>query len=211
MIICIAREYGSGGHNVARKLAEMLNIPYYDKKLIDDIQDIGLERETLEKADETRASRFFSTQKFKVPDARLQGLTANDIVFQMQCEWICKKALEGPSVIVGRCADYVLRQTGIPYVSVFVTAPFDSRVDREMHKQNLTEKDAIRLVQKMDKQRQAYYDYYTEGNWGKPNSHDICINTATYGIDRSAEILYYMLKDDIIAETSPYTKRRDTI
>ena len=211
MIICIAREYGSGGHNVARKLAEMLNIPYYDKKLIDDIQDIGLERETLEKADETRASRFFSSQKFKVTDARLQGLTANDIVFQMQCEWICKKALEGPSVIVGRCADYVLRQTGFPYVSVFITAPFDSRVDREMHKQNLEEKEAIKLVQKMDKQRQAYYDYYTEGNWGKPNAHDICINTATYGIDKAAEILYNMLKDEINSEESAYTKRRDTI
>ena len=75
-------------------------------------------------------------------------------------------------MIVGRCGDYVLEQTGVPHLSIFITAPFDDRVSREMKRHQLSEKDAVALVKKMDKQRRSYYNYYTDRTWGDPHNYD---------------------------------------
>lgn len=189
MIICIAREYGSGGHDIGKRLAANLNIPYYDRKLIDAAEDIGLKRSILEKADEAKANPLLNTPQYNVSEIRFRGLSANDIVYQLQSEWIYETANKGSCVIVGRCGDYVLEQTGVPHLSIFITAPFDDRVSREMKRHQLSEKDAAALVKKMDKQRRSYYNYYTDRTWGDPHNYDLCINSTTFGIERAAKLL----------------------
>ncbi len=195
MIICIAREYGSGGHDIGRRLAANLNIPYYDRKLIDAAEDIGLKRSVLEKADETKAHPLLNTPQYHVSEVRFRGLSANDIVFQLQSEWIYETAQKGSCVIVGRCGDFVLEQTGVDHLSIFITAPFEDRVSREMQRHQLTEKDATALVKKMDKQRRSYYNYYTQRSWGDPHTYDFCINSSTFGIDQAANLLTRIIKD----------------
>ena len=195
MIICIAREYGSGGHDIGRRLAANLNIPYYDRKLIDAAEDIGLKRSVLEKADETKAHPLLNTPQYHVSEVRFRRLSANDIVFQLQSEWIYETAQKGSCVIVGRCGDFVLEQTGVDHLSIFITAPFEDRVSREMQRHQLTEKDATALVKKMDKQRRSYYNYYTQRSWGDPHTYDFCINSSTFGIDQAANLLTRIIKD----------------
>ena len=195
MIICIAREYGSGGHDIGKRLAANLNIPYYDRKLIDAAEDIGLKRSILEKADEAKANPLLNTPQYHVSEIRFRGLSANDIVYQLQSEWIYETANKGSCVIVGRCGDYVLEQTGVPHLSIFITAPFDDRVSREMKRHQLSEKDAVALVKKMDKQRRSYYNYYTDRTWGDPHNYDLCINSTTFGIERAAKLLTVFVRN----------------
>ncbi len=207
MVICIGREFASGGHDVGFKLAEMLDIPYYDKKILDDMEGLGLDRDLLERADESRASGLFRTPYFGVTESRLKGMNVHDIVYQVQCEWIYEQAQKGHCVMIGRSANAVLDHTGMPYVSVFISAPMEFRVQREMSDHGLTEKEAVMAITKADKQRRAYYNYYTEGSWGSAATYDICLNTGTYGIDRTAEILYNMLKDELDNKDSVYYRR----
>ena len=127
MVICIGREFASGGHDVGYKLAELLGIPYYDKKILDDMEGLGMNRELIERADENVAKGLFRTPYFGIKEDRLKGLDVHDIVFQMQCEWIYETAQKGHCVMIGRCANYVLDSTGVPYVSVFISAPFEYR------------------------------------------------------------------------------------
>ena len=195
MIICIAREYGSGGHDIGKRLAANLNIPYYDRKLIDAAEDIGLKRSILEKADEAKANPLLNTPQYNVSEIRFRGLSANDIVYQLQSEWIYETANKRSCVIVGRCGDYVLEQTGVPHLSIFITAPFDDRVSREMKRHQLSEKDAVALVKKMDKQRRSYYNYYTDRTWGDPHNYDLCINSTTFGIERAAKLLTVFVRN----------------
>ena len=195
MIICIAREYGSGGHDIGKRLAANLNIPYYDRKLIDAAEDIGLKRSILEKADEAKANPLLNTPQYNVSEIRFRGLSANDIVYQLQSEWIYETANKGSCVIVGRCGDYVLEQTGVPHLSIFITAPFDDRVSREMKRHQLSEKDAVALVKKMDKPRRSYYNYYTDRTWGDPHNYDLCINSTTFGIERAAKLLTVFVRN----------------
>lgn len=209
MVICIGREFASGGHDVGYKLAQLLDIPYYDKKILDDMEGLGIGRDLIERADENVAKGLFKTPYFGVKEDRLKGLDVHDIVFHMQCEWIYETALKGHCVMIGRCANYVLDSTGVPYISVFISAPFEFRVQKEMNDHGYSEKEAVQIVTKADKQRRAYYNYYTEGAWGTASSYDICLNTATYGIDRTAEILYDMLKDELDNKESIYYKRSE--
>lgn len=98
-------------------------------------------------------------------------------------------AQKGDCVFAGRCADDVLKKAGIDRLSLFITAPFSDRVKRKMKLLGDEEKAVTALVRKMDKQRKNYYDYYTDGNWGKPYNYDLCINSSTLGIEQTAEAL----------------------
>lgn len=207
MVICIGREFGSGGHDVGKILAEKLNIPYYDKKLIDSTEGIGLKREELEKADEKRSSSIFPVPQYGITERRLSGMTINDIVYQLQCEWISEEAAKEDCVVVGRCADRVLDAIGIPYISIFISGTLEFRVEREMNDHGYSEKEAMNIVTKADKHRRQYYNYYTDCTWGAPSNYDICISTSTYGIEGAADILYNMIKDDFRNPDSAYVKR----
>lgn len=190
MIICIGREFGSGGHEVGKQLADSLNIPFYDRQLV----DMAIERsksisEEIEKADEKKANAFFHSVWYEAVDKDLRGLSANDIVFALQSKVIMELAGSGTGVFVGRCADYILRQAANPHISLFISAPFSDRVKRKMELHHMDEKSAVALVRKMDKQRKAYYNYYTGGNWGKADNYDFCINSSAWGIEQTVQIL----------------------
>ena len=116
-----------------------------------------------------------------------KGQPAEDILFEMQSQVILELARMGPCIIVGRCADVVLRAAGIPTVSLFICAPFEDRVKRRMEIEGIGQKEAEDAVRKIDKRRKKYYDTYTGRNWGTPENYDFCINSSVRGIEGTVE------------------------
>lgn len=134
--------------------------------------------EAIEKADEKRTSSFLYSVWYETVEKDLRGLSANDILFKLQRETIIEFSQSGDGVFVGRCADYILRKEGIPHISLFISAPFSDRVKRKMDLLQKDEKTVASLVRRTDKRRKAYYNYYTGGNWGKPDNYDFCVNSS---------------------------------
>lgn len=190
MIICIGREFGSGGHEIGKLLAEAMDIPFYDRQLVDmAIKHNGAIAEAMEKADERKANAFLHSVWYEAVDKELRGMSANDILFKLQGETIVKLSQSGEGVFVGRCADFILDKAEIPHISLFVAAPFPDRVKRKMDLLQKEEKTVTALIRKTDKQRKAYYNYYTNGSWGKPDQYDFCINSSVLGIEGSVQML----------------------
>lgn len=190
MIICIGREFGSGGHETGKQLAASLDVPFYDRQLV----DMAINRsksisEAIEKADEKKVNSFLYRVWYETVDKDLRGLSASDILFKLQSEAIIELSKSGEGVFVGRCADYILSKAEIPHISLFITAPFSDRVKRKMNLLQMDEKSATALVRKTDKQRKAYYNYYTGGNWGKPDNYDFCINSSVLKIEQIIQML----------------------
>lgn len=195
MIICIGREFGSGGHEIGKKLAENLKLSFYDHELIENATArSNIEYKELKKADEKKANFLLHTSLYNSDEKKLRGLPANDILFEVQKNMILDLAKEDNCVFVGRCADYVLAKENIRHISLFVTAPFSDRVRRKQQLLNLDERSTASLVQKTDRQRKSYYNYYSGGNWGKPYNYDVCVNSSALGIERTAKALSIMIE-----------------
>lgn len=196
MIICIGREFGSGGHEIGKRIAQNLDLSFYDEELLENaVEKTKIAYKKLQKADEKKANAFFHTVLYDTEDKNLRGLSANDILFEVQKKIILELAQDNKCVFVGRCADYVLSKENIKYISLFITAPFSDRVQRKKELLDLDEQSAAVLVQKTDKQRKAYYNYYSGGNWGKPYNYDVCVNSSSLGIENTARVLSLMMKD----------------
>lgn len=196
MIICVGREFGSGGHEIGKRIAENLQLSFYDNELLENaVARSNIEYEQLKKADEKKANFLLHTILYESDEKKLRGLSANDILFEVQSNMISELAKEDNCVFVGRCADYVLAKENIRHISLFVTAPFSDRVQRKKQLLNLDERSTTALVQKTDKQRKSYYNYYSGGNWGKPYNYDICLNSSALGIDYTAKAVSLMLTD----------------
>ncbi len=192
-VITISRQYGSGGRFVGRKLAEALNIPFYDKELIAmAAEESGMSRELFEKADEKASNSLLYTLSMNsyllhgmagVPD-----LPLNDKVFLVQSEVIRKIADKGPCVIVGRCADYILRE--LPNcVNVYIYSDMEDRVARATTYYNLSADRAKEQIQKTDKKRATYYNFYTNLKWGRAENYDLSLNSAKIGIDGCVDVI----------------------
>ncbi len=183
-IITIGRQYGSGGRFIAKKLAENLNIKFYDNELLAKAAgDSGLSNHVLESYDEKKDG-FFSGV---VPSTFSVDLSLGQKVFLAQFEAIKKIADTESAVIVGRCADYVLSEYE-NVVNVFITAPMDERIDRAVKYYNINDKKAMQTIQKMDKKRASYYNFYSDKKWGKADSYDLCISSSV-GIDECVSII----------------------
>lgn len=195
MIICIGREFGSGGYEIGKKLAESLEVPFYDRHLVEmAIQRCGAMSEELEKVDEKKENAFLYRGWYEETiDRDLRGLSANDILFKLQSQVITELSQSGNGVFIGRCADYILSREGREHISLFIAAPFADRVKRKMNLLRLDEKAAVSLVRKTDKQRKAYYNYYTGGSWGKPDNYDFCINSSVAGTEKTVQMLKAMI------------------
>mgnify|MGYP005775762463 CR=1 FL=1 len=190
MIICIGREFGSGGHEIGKEVAENLGVACYDRALVDAaINRTTIPQKEIEKADEKKHNQWLHRVWYDTSNHELRGLSANDMLFTIHSQVITELAEENHCVFIGRCADYILQKVGIERLSLFIAAPFQDRVKRKMEQLHLNEKDATALVRKTDKERKAYYDYYTGGSWGKPHTYDLCINSSHYGIEQTAQIL----------------------
>ncbi len=189
-VIALGRQFGSGGREIGRKLSEALGIAYYDRELISlAAQRAEVQEEVFAERDEKAGNPWLFHGFYEGGPKVRQGESAEDILFQMQSEVILELAEKENCIIVGRCADYVLRQRDRECLSLFICAPFDWRVHHRMELENTDERTAAALVEKTDKQREKYYTHYTGCPWGLPENYDLCINSARLGIDRTAALL----------------------
>ncbi len=193
-IITIARQYGSGGHDIGKKLAEELKIPFYDKELLERAaKDSGFCQEIFENYDEKPTNSFLyslvmDTYSMGYSTAAFAEMPLNHKIFLAQFNAIKDIAKEGPCVIVGRCADYALAD--FPnVVNVYLYADLQSRIARIARRHDVTDAKAKDLIQKTDKSRASYYNYYTNKKWGEATGYDLCLNTASLGIDGTLHMI----------------------
>ena len=192
-IITIGREFCSGGADTARKVAQLLDIPYYDKEIIDEtVERTQLSEEVVNRHDEQPVgyhdiTGFQYGNLWYNSDPSLM-LPLGMRVADAQFEVIRQAANRGPCVIVGRCADYALEERH-DVIDVFIRADLDFRVKRAMDAFHLSEADARKLIRRTDKIRSSYYRYYTQTTWGDPEHYDLVIDTSTLGIDAAAGII----------------------
>lgn len=197
-IISIGRQLGSGGKEIAEKLGKKLNIKVYDKTLLEvAAKESGLDTTVFETADEQEHSGFFSglfsihgsVSSYSPGDCYMN----NDKLFEIQSETIRDIAEKEDCIIVGRCAEYVLRDhPGM--TSIFITADNNERIGRIMEKESLDYEKAADFMEKGDKRRRSYHDYYATTHWGEARSYDLCINSSRIGIDGTVELLYNFIK-----------------
>ena len=199
LVITIGRQFGSGGRKVGRLLAEKLDIPYYDKELLAEAaKDSGICQEIFENHDEkpTRSLLFSlvtGVQMHGDPGSMYMDMPLNHRILLAQFDAIRRIASEGPCVIVGRCADYVLRDKPNA-VSVFVKADIRQRVERAVSLYGVDPARAEETVRKADKQRASYYNYYATATWGDVNNYDLCVDTGKLGIDGTVELIEQYLR-----------------
>ena len=192
-VITIGREFGSGGHEIGMKLAEKLGIKCYDKELLQvAAKESGLCEELFASQDEKPTNSFLYSL---VMDTYSLGyynsyvdMPINHKVFLAQFDAIKKLAAKESCVIVGRCADYALEDDPFA-VSVWIKASLDERIKRIKKLYELNDSKAADLIQKTDKKRASYYNYYSSKKWGEAKSYDLCIDSGLVGIDGAIELI----------------------
>ena len=193
-VITISRQFGSGGHEVGEKLARQLDVPFYDKALIAmAAKQSGLSEEVFANADEKATSSLLysmvmGSYSFGARVPGINEMPINDKLFIIQSDIIKKAAAEGPCVIIGRCADYILREHE-NCLNVFVHASKEERVRRSVAKKNCEERKASDFVTKKDKQRANYYNFYSNKRWDDLQNYDITIDTSRFTVDEAVELL----------------------
>ena len=196
-IITISREFGSGGRTVGRMVAEKLGIPFYDKELVDQIAlESGFAPKYIEEHGEHSPSKSLFSYAFApqgVPGV-MNGLSTADFLWSIQCNVILQLADKGPCVIVGRNADYILkdRQDAL-HAYIFADTAF--RADRIVRLYGESEKSPEARLQEKDKRRRLNYQHYTGRTWGASQNYDICLDTGVIGVERCADILVNLVKD----------------
>ncbi len=192
IIITIGRQFGSGGREVGRRVASALGVPFYDRELLAEAAErSGLTREMLESYDEQPTNSFlYSLSMGTYTFGAEWQLPLNNQVFLAMTEAIKSVAAKGSCVIVGRCAEYVLSDHP-ELVRVFIYGDLEMRVKRIMETENLSEREAASLIQKTDKRRSNYHNFYSDNKWGSPGSYDLLLNTTTLGLDAAADLLVH--------------------
>ena len=192
VIICVGRQLGSGGHDIARMLALDFNAKYYDRELMNlAAKESGFSEKFFEQNDEQRGI-FRSLFHLHAPHIGDNNLYNNDFsqesLFKFQSDAIKKAADEGSCVFVGRCADYVLRDRS-NMVSVFITASMDFRIQQVMTKEHLDHAAARRFIEQRETTRASYYNYYTGKKWGSAESYDLCIDASVLGLQATEKLI----------------------
>lgn len=192
-IITIGRQYGSGGREIGKKLAEHYNIPFYDKELLKiAAKESGICEEMFENYDEKPTTSFLYSLVMD-PYALGYNATSFDIplnqkVFLAAFDAIKKVADRGPCVIVGRCADYALKDYS-NRLNVFIHAPMSFKKHRINEQYHTPLEKAKDEAVKIDKQRASYYNYYTSKKWGDLKNYDLSIDSSLFGIDGTVELI----------------------
>lgn len=187
-VITIGREFGSGGREIGQKLASHLDIPFYDKEILKTASvESGISEDYFYTHDENHSnSLLYSLVMGTYPigeGARLYNdMPLNHKIFLAQFECIRKLAEKGPCVLVGRCADYILREYP-NVIRFFINGSMEDKKVRVRSKYEVEEKKLEDYIKKTDKRRSAYYNYYTDQRWGEAKNYDLCINSSSTGID----------------------------
>ena len=190
-IITISREFGSGGRTIGKKLAERLGVPYYDKELVKEVAlETGFDPRYIEEAGEHapiggRLAYAFNMQG--VPGI-MRGLSATDFLWCIQREVILRIADKGPCVIVGRSADYILKDRK-DALHVFVHADMDFRAERIVRLYGQSEKTPEQRLRDKDKKRAVNYEHYTGREWGKSQNYTLTLNSGAIGVERCVDLL----------------------
>lgn len=188
ILINVGRQFGSGGLGVARELGKKLDIPVYDNELIAKAAEAsGFSKSLFEKSDEKR--RFLSVGNiFGVNRYGYAAGTMNDSeLFRIQSEVIRDIASKGSAIFVGRASDYVLRD--MKCIDIFVTAPMEERIARVSEREGISPEEAETLINKRDKGRAEYYNFFTFGEWGVASNYDLCIDSSILGIEGTADFV----------------------
>lgn len=184
MIISIGREYGSGGHEIAEKLAKKYNIPLYDHNFLDELAEKkNLDKKTLAEFDEAMINKLFSRT--------VKGLnnSAAYNVANLQFDFLKELAEEGKSfVVVGRCSEYILKDYDCLF-SVFIYSNQQTRIDRLTKKLHISEKEALNMMRLKDAKRRKYHDAHSHIKWGKTKGYDLCVNSSKLGIDKTIDLI----------------------
>ena len=195
-IITISREYGAGGLPVGRLVAEKLGIPFYDKKLVEHVaEESGFAPKFIEEHGEHSPSGSVFSYAFApqgVPGV-MNGLSTSDFLWNVQCKVILQLAEKGPCVIVGRNADYILKDRK-DVLNVYLHAVIPSRVARVLEA-NPDEKNPEARIAARDKRRRLNYQHYTGRTWGLSQNYHICLDTSTLGFEQCAEIILNAVKN----------------
>ena len=202
LIICISRTEGSAGTDIGFALADELHISYYDSEVFHDVID---------RQDQEKDARYESV-KMKLEDhpllqnktvrqlSRNHGLPKADAEFFNASALLKELAKTEDFVIVGRCADVILQNNHIPYISVYITAPVEQRIRRLMELKGMTFREAAKRVARSDSRRRRYYRYYTGRVWGLSTNYDLCINSARYGIEEATHLILRIIGRDYTAK-----------
>lgn len=206
-VVTISRGYGSGGREVGKKLAAKLDVDFYDRKLLRLASDeSGINEALFGQADETvkNTSLFKIARKLYngevIPPDR-EDFVSNENLFNYQARVMLELARRESCVIIGRCANYVLRD--MPYVlRVYVHAPMEYCMERLRSDYAVSDSDLRRKIRDTDKRRAAYYKYFTGCEWNDASHYDLCLNSADLGTDRCVELItaYLKVKLDVAAE-----------
>lgn len=198
LVITIARQYGSGGREVGHRLAELLGCKCYDQDLIVmAAKRSGISEEALAKADEQASSSLLYTLAMGASmiytNTTPMAVPINDALFIAQSEIIRELSETEDCVIVGRCADYILKDHG-KLVKVFVQGDMPDRIRRIMERAGISESEAKDRINKKDKKRASYYNYYTGGKWGKAENYNLVVSTSKIGVEGAARLIFEYAK-----------------
>lgn len=198
-IVTISRQYGSGGRYIGENLAKAMGVPYYDEKLIDMVaKESGFaqsfvaekgERMTGSLLFNIASSLSFANNVFSTNN----GVTLQDEIYFTQNRIIKELADKGPCVIVGRCADYILRERE-DCLNVFIFADNESKIERAEKYFNITREEAPAVLKKKDKARANHYKYYTDQEWGMASNYDLCLNSGLIGIEGCVKAIQQVLE-----------------
>ncbi len=198
-VIAIGRQFGSGGREVGQRVAQLLGIDYFDKQLLlEASRASGIQPEMFEAADE-RTPKFAPSLwplNLAMAGSTFIGETpmSDDSIYKAQCQVMKELVDRKPCVIVGRTADYVLRDY-CPVISVFLHAPIENRVERIIKRGDCDTREAAeKRSDKANKLRAEYYNFYTDKLWGHADSYDLCIDSSLLGIDGTAQFIVEFVK-----------------
>ena len=200
LIISIGRQLGSGGCEIAKKIARDLNCKFYDHELINMAAErSGFNPRIFEQQDENHGTLktlfgAFSGRLGRMSGAFYSNSMSQEELFQIQSEAIFKAAKTDDCVFVGRCADYILREKPGLF-SVFITADDDERIREVAKRRGCSPEEAAKYIERKEAQRAAYYTYYTSQTWGAAKSYDLCINSSLMGWERTAEYIEQVIRN----------------
>lgn len=187
-VITISREFGSGGHSIAKKLAEVLQVPFYDKDIITKVAEkCGYTEEFIAEKGEHMNKAGRLVEKFLLSNAP-GYYSPQDLIFETQKKIVLEVAKE-PCVIVGRCADYILKKEGTEILNVFIHADDPFRVRHVEEHYGKTDIPTMKRICEKDKNRKAYYQHYTEIEWGNYKNYNICLDSGYLGEETCIKLL----------------------
>ena len=191
-IITISREFGSGGRFIGEKVAKKLGITYYDKNIISEIAEkSGLSPEYIQESAELSPKKGLFAYAFAGRD--ITGKSVEDMVYEAQRKVILELAEKESCVIIGRNADFILRDWN-DVLNVFIHGDMPEKIQRIMDLHNVEEKEAVKMMADIDKRRMTNYNFYTDQKWGKASNYTLCLNSSQLGYDRCEAIIMECVK-----------------